>query len=57
MVKSLKAWRSGPTSIGCEAFEEEGVSWFRITERMACVPQAFWMVWAAKKREGSGVVW
>ena len=51
VVKSLKELSSRPTSIveggGREALE---ASLLRMTERMAWVPQAFWMVWAAKKR-------
>lgn len=53
VVKSLKERSSGPMSMGTGV--EAGVSWFRITERMAWVPQAFWMVWAAKKSPFSSV--
>lgn len=48
-MKLLKSERSGPISIGY-GVPEAGVSWFKITDRMACVPHAFWMVCAAKKR-------
>lgn len=63
-MKSLKARSSGPMSIACEGAVVAGpvvLSWLRMTERMACVPQAFWMVWLAKKGVsgvvGDGVVW
>lgn len=31
-------------------------SWLRITERMAWVPQAFWIVWAAKNGESPSLL-
>lgn len=46
-MKSLKEASSAPKGIAGSGFG--GLSWFRITERMACVPHAFWIVWAAKK--------
>jgi hypothetical protein len=46
-VKSLKEASSVPSGIAGRG--AGGLSWFRITERMACVPQAFWIVCAAKK--------
>lgn len=48
VVKSLKPRSSSPSVMAGSG--AGGLSWFRITERMACVPQAFWMVCAAKKR-------
>ena len=54
VVKSLKDRSSFPMSMGYGV--EEGLSWLRITERMACVPQAFWIVWAAKKRFSGAVL-
>ena len=50
VVKSLKEESSGPREIGVWWFSGVGVSWFRRTERMAWVPQAFWIVWFAKKK-------
>lgn len=50
-MKSLNSRRSGPISIPDEVVAGEEVeSWFRMTERTAWVPHAFWMVCAAKKR-------
>jgi hypothetical protein len=48
VVKSLKEHSSVPSEIAGRGVG--GWSWFRMMERMACVPQAFWMVCAAKKR-------
>lgn len=48
-MKSLKSRSSEPISIP-EEEAGEAESWFRIMERTACVPQAFWIVCAAKKR-------
>lgn len=39
LVNSLNERSSWPRSIGTGV--EVGVSWFKITERIACVPQAF----------------
>lgn len=47
VVKSLKERSSLPSAMGGRGWS--GLSWLRITERMAWVPQAFWIVWAAKK--------
>lgn len=55
-MKSLKARSSGPSGMVGREDEDVGVSWFRIMERMACVPQAFWIVCAAKKRFSGGEV-
>lgn len=51
MVKSLKEPSSGPMSMVDEGWRE-GLeeSLLMTTERMAWVPQAFWMVCEAKKR-------
>jgi hypothetical protein len=51
----LKSRSSDPISIPVEEAEEEAEeeaaeSWFRMTDRTACVPHAFWIVWAAKNR-------
>lgn len=54
-MKSLKEESSGPSVMGSLLFSGEGVSWFSRTERIACVPQAFWIVWLAKKKEGGRV--
>lgn len=48
-MKLLKSDKSDPISIGYDV-PDAGVSWFRITDKMAWVPHAFWMVCAAKKR-------
>jgi hypothetical protein len=48
VVNSLKELSSVPR--GMAGRGAGGLSWFRITERMAWVPQAFWIVCAAKKR-------
>lgn len=50
-VNSLKVESSVPRLMGGK---EGGFSLFRIMERIACVPQAFWIVWAAKKTFASG---
>lgn len=50
-MKSLKEESSWPSGIGVKLFSGVAESWFSRTERMACVPQAFWIVWFAKKRE------
>lgn len=57
-MNSRKEERVGPMSMvwsDSEGARESGVL-LRRTERRACVPQAFWMVWAAKKRE-SAAAW
>jgi hypothetical protein len=46
-VNSLKELSSSPRTIGFRG--AGGLSLLRMTERMAWVPQAFWIVWAAKK--------
>lgn len=57
-MNSRKEERVGPMSIAwsdSDSERESGVL-LRRTESRACVPQAFWMVWAAKKRE-SAAAW
>lgn len=62
VVKSLNSRREGPMSILVSLVSAPDVdallvrSLFRMTERIACVPQAFWMVCAAKKRSCSSTV-
>lgn len=47
VVKSLKERSSEPRVMGGRG--ADGLSWLRMTERIAWVPQAFWIVCAAKK--------
>lgn len=60
VVKSLNSCRDGPISILARAASGPPVerasldlSLFRTTESIACVPHAFWIVWAAKKSPSS----
>lgn len=57
VVKSLKERSSGPMSmlvaVAPGGWESSDRSLLRMTERMAWVPHAFWMVWLAKKRPSS----
>lgn len=58
-VNSLKARRAGPMSMvwgvsvgGCDdVVVGSSLSLLRRTDSRACVPQAFWMTWEAKKRD------
>jgi hypothetical protein len=55
VVKSLKEESSAPSVMGVLLFSGVAESWFRRTERIACVPQAFWIVWFAKKKDSGRV--